>query len=133
MRFRLARLMVMAAAVLAFATPALAQTYTGRVDITVADSTGAVLPGVTVELSGAANRTAVTDASGEARFLNLPPGNYTVAAKLQGFNDYSNPNVSVAAGASVPLRVAMAVAGMAASVEVTAESPVIDPKKMTTT
>ena len=132
MRFRLARLMVLAAAVLAFATPISAQTYTGRVDITVADSTGAVLPGVTVELSGAANRTAVTDASGEARFLNLPPGNYTVAAKLQGFNDYSNPNVAVAAGANVPLRVAMAVAGMAASVEVTAESPVIDPKKMTT-
>src|SRR5690606_4473402 len=96
------------------------------------DSTGAVLPGVTVELSGAANRSAVTDASGEARFLNLPPGTYTVAAKLQGFNDYTNTNVAVDAGASVPLRVTMAVAGMAAAVEVTAETPVIDTKKMTT-
>ena len=133
MRFRLAQLMVLAAAVLAFATPTSAQTYTGRIDVTIADSTGAVLPGVTVELGGAANRTAVTDASGEARFLNLPPGSYTVAAKLSGFNDYSNTNVAVGSGTIVPLKVTMAVAGMAASVEVTAETPVIDPKRMTTT
>jgi hypothetical protein len=124
--------MVMVAALVAFASPASAQTFTGRIDVTVADSTGAVLPGVTVELTGQQTDSAVTDASGEAHFLNLAPGSYTVAAKLQGFSDYMNNAVTVAAGASVPLRVTLGVAGLASSVEVTAETPVIDPKKMTT-
>src|SRR5690606_25675022 len=118
MKARFVNLMVLAVALVAFATPASAQVYTGRIDMTVADSTGAVLPGVTVELSGAANRTAVSDANGEVRFLNLPPGTYTVTAKLQGFNDYTNTSVAIAAGQSVPLRVTMGVAGMAEGVEV---------------
>ena len=132
MRFRLARLFVMAAAMLAFAMPSSAQVYTGRIDVTVADSTGAVLPGVTVEVSGPQNRTEVSDANGVARFLNLAPGTYTVAAQLQGFNAYSNTNVAVGAGSRVPLNVTLGVAGLAAAVEVTAETPVIDPKRMTT-
>ena len=109
--------------------PASAQTFTGRVDVTITDSTGAVLPGVAVDLTGPQNQTAVTDASGEAHFLNLTPGTYTVAAKLQGFSDYSNDRVAVLAGSSVPLRVTLGVAGMASTVEVTAETPTIDPKK----
>ncbi len=132
MNVRLARVMVLAAAVLALVTPASAQTFTGRIDVTVADSTGAILPGVTVELTGQQAQSAVTDASGEAHFLNLAPGSYNVAAKLQGFSDYTSNNVQVVAGASVPLRVTLGVAGLASSVEVTAETPVIDPKKMTT-
>ena len=124
--------MAAAAAIVAFALPASAQVYTGRIDVTIADSTGAVLPGVTVELTGPQTHTAVTDASGEAHFLNLAPGTYNVSAKLEGFGAYANNNVVVAAGASVPLRVTMAVAGLESAVQVTAESPVIDPKKMTT-
>ena len=54
-----------------FAMPASAQVYTGRIDVTAVDSTGAVLPGVTVEISGTQNATQVTDARGEAHFLNL--------------------------------------------------------------
>ncbi|MDQ3170773.1 MAG: carboxypeptidase regulatory-like domain-containing protein [Acidobacteriota bacterium] len=124
--------MVLAAAVLAIATPSSAQVYTGRIDVTVADSTGAILPGVTVEVSGPQSRSAVTDSNGEVRFLNLAPGTYMVAAKLQGFNDYTNNTVPVAAGSSSPLRVTMGVAGLASAVEVTAETPIIDPKRMTT-
>ena len=80
MRERLARLAVLCASVLALATPAAAQVYTGRIDITVTDSTGAILPGVAVEISGPQNQTSVSDARGEVHFLNLPPGNYTVNA-----------------------------------------------------
>src|SRR5688500_12847087 len=129
---RLARVMVLAAALVAFASPASAQVFTGRIDVTVADTTGAVLPGVTVELTGQQTQSAVTDASGEAHFLNLAPGTYAVAAKLQGFSDYMNNTVQVVAGGSVPLRVTLGVAGLASSVEVTADTPTIDPKKMTT-
>ncbi len=129
---RLARVMVLAVALVAFASPASAQVFTGRIDVTIADTTGAVLPGVTVELTGQETHSAVTDASGEAHFLNLAPGTYAVAAKLQGFSDYMNNTVAVTAGGSVPLRVTLGVAGLASSVEVTAETPTIDPKKMTT-
>ena len=69
------------------ALPVSAQVFTGRIDVTVKDSTGAVLPGVTVELSGTATANTVTDARGEARFLNLAPGRYGVVAKLSGFTD----------------------------------------------
>jgi len=132
MRVQLARLMVLAASVLALATPSAAQVYTGRIDVTATDSTGAILPGVAVDISGPRNVTAVTDAQGEAHFLNLPPGVYTVAAKLLGFGEYLNRTVTVVAGGGVPLRITLGVGGVTEAVVVAAESPVIDPKKMTT-
>jgi len=132
MTLRLARLMVICAALVAFAAPSSAQVYTGRIDVTVTDTTGAILPNVTVTLSGPQNVTQVTDARGEAHFLGLPPGTYTVSAKLEGFNEYVNRNVPVVTGGIVPLKAALAIGGVATAVEVTAETPTIDPKKMTT-
>jgi hypothetical protein len=112
------------------ALPVSAQVFTGRIDVTVKDSTGAVLPGVTVDLSGIASATTVTDARGEARFLNLAPGRYTVVAKLSGFTDYKNDDVPVGAGSVVPLNVTLAVGGLATAVEVRApETPVIETKR----
>jgi len=114
------------------AAPAAAQVFTGRIEVTATDTSGAVLPGVNVEVSGPQHRTAVTDARGSAVFLNLAPGTYTVQATLTGFSDYRNPNVPVATGVTVPLKVTLAVSGLTQQVEVTAESPVIDPKKVAT-
>jgi hypothetical protein len=132
MTLRLARLMVICAALVAFAAPSSAQVYTGRIDVTVTDTTGAILPNVTVSLSGPQNVTQVTDAKGEVHFVGLAPGTYTVSAKLEGFSEYVNRNVPVVVGGTVPLRAALAVGGVAATVDVTAESPTIDPKKLTT-
>ena len=54
------------------------------------DTSGAVLPGVTVEASSPAliekTRTAVTDSSGQYRLLGLVPGTYTVTFSLEGFS-----------------------------------------------
>jgi hypothetical protein len=113
------------------AVPSSAQVYTGRIDVSVLDSTGAVLPGVIIELTGQQSANTVTDERGEAHFLNLPPGRYVVVAKLQGFTDYRNDNVPVGAGSIVPLKVTLAVSGVAAEVEVRAETPVIETKKQT--
>ena len=133
MRVGIARLMVICAAMIAFgAAPSMAQLATGRIDAVVADSTGAVLPGVAVDIAGPQIQTAVTDAMGEVHFLNLAPGTYTVNAKISGFSDYVNKSVNVGTGASVPLRIALSVAGVATQVTVTGETPVVDTKKTTT-
>jgi hypothetical protein len=125
--------MVLCAAFMAAAAmPSAAQVFTGRIDATVADSTGAVLPGVTVDIAGPQNSTNVSDAKGEVHFLNLAPGTYTVSAKLTGFGDYLNKNVEVAIGNSTALKIAMGLANVSTQVEVTAESPVLDNKKTAT-
>jgi len=134
MQIRMARTMALLALLWGLGpAPSAAQVFTGRIDVTAVDSTGAVLPGATVEVRGPQNADQVTDARGEAHFLGLPPGTYTVAARLQGFADYENRSVVVVAGGSVPLRATLAVGGVTQQVEVMAEgSPVIDPKRVTT-
>src|SRR5215203_4724009 len=99
---RFASTLTLCAALLAVpAIPSAAQLSTGRIDATVTDSSGAILSGATVTVSGPQKQTAVTDATGEAHFLNLPPGTYTIVARQTGFSDYFNKNVGVATGASV--------------------------------
>jgi hypothetical protein len=122
----------MVAALVSIGSPAFAQTYTGRIEVTVEDSTGGRLPGVTVELTGVQNQSVVTDARGEAKFLNLPVGKYQVRATLTGFNEWKSVEMTVAAGLNIPLAVKMNVAGAKEEVVVTAETPVLDNKKTTT-
>jgi hypothetical protein len=131
-KIQLARAFVIALCLAALATPAAAQVYTGRIDVTVSDATGGVLPGVTVTISGPQNATAVTDDKGEAHFLNLAPGTYAVAARIDGFNEFVNRSVPVASGTGVPLNISMAVGGVTTQVDVTGESPVINPKETAT-
>jgi hypothetical protein len=110
-----------------------AQVFTGRVDVTIEDSTGGRLPGVSVDLTGPLTQTQVTDGQGQAHFLNLPVGTYAIKTTLQGFNGYTNPRVEVVSGASTPIAVRLAVAGTSETVNVTAATPVIDLKRDTTT
>ena len=117
------------AAVLTLAPPGFAQVFSGRIDMTVVDSSGAVLPGASVEISGPVNVSKTTDEQGTVHFLDLTPGIYQVKVALTGFSDYLNKRVEVAAGGSVPLRSTMRIAGVSTQVDVTAETPVIDPKK----
>ena len=133
MRLLSVRLMMLAACAVMLAVPSAAQVYTGRIDVTVTDTSGAILPGATVDLSGPQTASAPTDAKGEAHFLNLAPGAYTVVASLSGFTTYTNRSVVVATGAAVPLRATLAVGNVTQVVEVTAESPVIDPRRAATT
>lgn len=119
--------------VLGFAAMASAQIFTGRIDVTVEDATGGRLPGVNVDISGPVNQSQVTDGQGQAHFLNLPVGIYSVKANISGFNPYANADVQVATAAATPVAVRLSVAGTAETVTVTAATPVIDTKKQTTT
>ena len=123
-----------AACVIAFglAPVASAQVFTGRIDVTVEDATGGRLPGVNVDLTGPVNQAQITDSQGQAHFLNLTVGTYTIRASISGFTPYVNQTVQVAAGAGTPLAIRLAVAGTAETVNVTAATPLIDTRKQAT-
>jgi hypothetical protein len=117
------------ALVLAGAGGALAQIATGNIYGTVTDQQGAVLPGAAVTLSGdLGTRTATSSGGGEFRFLNLDSGRYKVTISLQGFGTVAR-DVVVTTGENVNLPFALKVASMQETVEVTAETPLVDVKK----
>src|SRR5687768_1099008 len=66
---------------------------------TVADASGAVLPGVTVEAASPVLiekvRTAITDGSGQYRIIDLRPGTYTLTFTLPGFTTVVRDNLQV--------------------------------------
>jgi hypothetical protein len=130
---KLATWCAVALLVVGFGSRASAQVFTGRIDVTIEDSTGGRLPGVNVDLVGPTNQTQVSDSQGQVHFLGLPVGTYSVKAALQGFNTYSNDQVVVATGAATPLMVRLGVAGTQETVNVTAATPIIDVKRETTT
>ena len=121
------------ACVLALTLPVAAQEQTGSIQGTVRDTSGAVLPGVTVEAmnltTGAVAATAVSDANGVFRFNNLRPGKYDVTGKLQGFTPAQVKNIDLRLGQILTADLAMAVGGVTETVSVTAESPLIDTKQ----
>jgi hypothetical protein len=131
MSSRLGKIVLAALFLAVFSLPASAQVYTGRIDVTAVDSTGAVLPGVTMEIGGVQKAVQVTDARGEAHFLNLAPGNYTVMGTLTGFNNYKNDSVQVGAGTSTELKATMSVGGVTATETVKAETPMLNTRKET--
>jgi hypothetical protein len=90
-----------------------------------------VMPGVTVEIDGVQKAMSVTDARGEAHFLSLAPGKYSVSAKISGFGDYKNADVSVAAGANVAIKATLTVGGVTATETVSGGAPLIDARKET--
>lgn len=107
---------------------AFAQT-TGSINGTVADNTGAVLPGVTVTAESPAMlgvQTAVTDASGDYRFPSLPPGTYKLKYELPGFATIVREGVIIQIGFTATVSVKMNVATVEETVTVTGESPVVD-------
>src|ERR1700733_376925 len=130
---RLTALTVACVVMLGLASTASAQVFTGRIDVTVEDSTGGGPPGVTVDITGPVNLSQVTDAQGETHFLNLSVGTYTVKASLSGFNSYQNASVEVGVGASTGLSVKLGVSGTTETVFVTAATPLVDTRREATT
>ena len=80
---------------------------------TVTDTTGLVLPGVTVEArsiaGGGAVRTATTDNIGRYALSGLQPGTYEVTFTLPGFHEVVRTGVEVSAGATTTLDVQLVV------------------------
>ncbi len=114
-----------------FGAAATALAQGGRTEITgtVVDQGKAVLPGVTITVTNEATgleRTAVT--SGDGRFVipTLVPGTYTIKAELQGFQTMTQTGLLLNVGQEVAINLTLNVAGLAETVTVTGESPLVE-------
>jgi len=121
---------------LAAAASAAAQSQitTAVIDGTVVDASGAVLPGVEVEIRNAdtnLTRTLTTDREGRFVALQLPPGRYTITLKLSGFATVVQEGVVVTVGETVRLSPTMKLSGIAETVTVTTTSPAVETTRTT--
>lgn len=108
-------------------------TTTGDIRGRILDDKGLPLPGVSVSATNrdtGATRSSVAAVDGDYGLVLLPPGAYTVKAELSGFTPAVLENVRVSLGATtlldIPLRLAQTAS---AAVEVTADTPLLDPTK----
>ena len=124
------RLLTAALFALIAVLPASAQVSGGSIAGTVTDEQKAVLPGVTVTIQGSDRTlTAVTDESGKFRFLNQPPGAYTVTFDLSGFAKMVREGIVVAVGREADINVQLKLAAVAETITVTGETPIVDTKQ----
>ena len=116
--------------VLLCATHAGAQTVTtGTITGTVTDTQGGVLPGATVtavHTDTGTNYEAVTGADGRYTILNVRVGGYTVSANMSGFKDQKQDKVTVQLGAEQTADFKLALASVSETVDVVANTPLID-------
>jgi len=114
-------------ALLVVSTSAYAQSgFTG----VVKDSSGGVLPGVVVEASSPALiervRTAVTDASGAYRIIDLRPGVYSVSFTLQGFSVVRRDAITLPAEFTATINAELMLGQVQETLTVTGNAPLID-------
>jgi len=102
---------------------------TGVIQGRVSDTSGGVLPGVTVTATSPAmmgTQVQVTGESGQYRFPAVPPGTYTLTFELPGFTTLKREGVDIALGFTANINVDLSVATLQETVTVTGDSPVID-------
>lgn len=119
------------------ATPSMAQaTSSGTIAGVVKDSTGGVLPGVTIEVASPALiekvRTVVSDQGGQYKVVALRPGVYSVTFTLPGFATVKRDGIELTAGFTATINADMQPAGLQQNEVVTAANPVIDVQNVST-
>jgi hypothetical protein len=97
---------------------------------TVRDTSGAVLPGVTVEASSPALiekvRSATTDGNGQYRIVDLRAGQYTVTYSLAGFSTVKREGVALEGSFTATINIDLRVGELTETITVTGESPIVD-------
>ncbi len=102
---------------------------------TVKDTSGAVLPGVTVEAASPALiekvRSAVTDGTGQYRIPNLQVGTYTVTFTLAGFNAAKREGIELTGAFNATVDIELRVGALEETITVTGETPIVDVQSAT--
>ena len=99
---------------------------------TVRDASGAVIPNAMVTLRNLDNNrtyTSTSDPSGYYIVPNLPPGPYELTAMFAGFEKFVQSGVRLTVGQTATVDVALAVQGRKETVDVTVETPAIEPTR----
>jgi len=115
---------------LALALPPSASAQASAIAGVVRDTTGAVLPGVTVEAASPALiervRSVTTDERGQYKIVDLRPGIYTVTFTLTGFSTVKREGIELTAAFTAPVNADLRVGQLEETVTVTGASPVVD-------
>ena len=102
----------------------------GTINGRIADTSGAVLPGVTITISSPSllggERSLLSDEQGSYRAGLLSPGVYSVKYELPGFKTLVREGIQVSAGFTATLNIALEVATVAETVTVQGDSPIVD-------
>lgn len=124
----LLRLLLFATSVLILVP--VAATAQGEIVGIVRDTTGSVLPGVTVEVSSPALiekvRTVATDGQGRYTVIDLRPGTYAVTFSLTGFSTVRREELEMAGSFTATVNAEMALGTVAETITVTGTSPLVD-------
>lgn len=107
-----------------------AQAVNSTITGVVRDTSGAVLPGVTVEAASPALiekvRSAVTDGEGLYRIVDLRPGEYTVTFTLTGFKTFKRDGFALPANFTATVNGEMSLGSLEETITVTGEAPLVD-------
>jgi carboxypeptidase family protein len=118
---------IVIAALLLLSTPAFPQSAVAGI---VKDSSGAVLPGVSVEATSPAliekSRTVVTDSTGQYRIVDLKPGTYSVTFTLSGFATVRREGVELTGAGVTTINADLRVGQVAETITVSGATPVVD-------
>ena len=127
---RLTKAGILVVALLAYPWHVAAQATSGSIAGAVRDTSGAVLPGVTVEAASPALiekvRTVVTDERGEYKIESLRPGTYSVTFSLSGFTTLKREGIQLTTGFTATVNADMRVGAVSETITVTGETPVVD-------
>src|SRR4051812_6658747 len=126
---------LLAGAALLMLLPVGASAQTSTIAGEVRDTSGAVLPGVTVEVSSPALiervRLATTDGSGKYSIVSLRPGAYSVTFTLPGFSTVRRDNVELTSDFTATINADLKVGAVEETITVAAESPIVDVQSIT--
>ena len=129
MRCRLVGLIGFCSLALLLPSMALAQAG-GSISGQVTDTTGGILPGVTVDAASPVliegKLSAVSDGAGRFTITNLRPGNYTVTFTLAGFQTVVREGLVLTGDAALQVNAQLPVGQLEQSVTVTGQSPLVD-------
>jgi hypothetical protein len=117
------------------AGPTVARAQNGGIAGVVRDTSGGVMPGVTIEASSPALiekvRTVVSDADGQYKIIDLRPGTYTVTFSLVGFATIKREGVELTGGFTATINADLKVGGLEESITVSGQTPLIDTQSVT--